>query len=206
MFSGGIGSIDGNLIKKEDCVPGQLIAKFGGPVYRIGVGGGTASSVQVQGDQQDELDFGAVQRGDPEMEQKLHRIIRSCIELEDKNPILSIHDQGAGGNGNVLKEIVEGKNGGAIIVADKFELGDPTISIRELWGAEYQESNAALVDSKLLSELNAISKREKCNINVVGEVTGDNIVVVKNYNGEVPENPVALDLSLLGERESKVEF
>ncbi|KAE9556208.1 hypothetical protein FO519_000547 [Halicephalobus sp. NKZ332] len=203
MFSGGVGSIDANLVKKEECEPGQLIAKFGGPVYRIGVGGGTASSVQVQGDQQDELDFGAVQRGDPEMEQKLHRIIRSCIELDERNPILSIHDQGAGGNGNVLKEIVEGKRGGAIIKADNFELGDPTISIRELWGAEYQESDATLIDSKLLSELNTISKREKCNINIVGEVTGDNVVVFKNYNGEHPENPVELNLSLLGERESK---
>jgi phosphoribosylformylglycinamidine synthase len=77
------------------------VAKIGGPVYRIGVGGGAASSVHVQGDNKEELDFGAVQRGDAEMEQKLNRLIRACIERGQKNPIASIHDQGAGGNGNV---------------------------------------------------------------------------------------------------------
>ena len=75
------------------------VVKVGGPVYRIGVGGGAASSVQVQGDNDVELDFGAVQRGDAEMEQKLNRVIRACIEMGGKNPICSIHDQGAGGNG-----------------------------------------------------------------------------------------------------------
>lgn len=76
-------------------------------MYRIGVGGGAASSVQVQGDNKSELDFGAVQRGDAEMEQKLNRLIRGCIEMSDKNPIVSIHDQGAGGNGECLSEITE---------------------------------------------------------------------------------------------------
>ena len=75
--------------------------KVGGPVYRIGVGGGAASSVGVQGDNKAELDFGAVQRGDAEMEQKMNRVIRACIESSDNNIICSIHDQGAGGNGEV---------------------------------------------------------------------------------------------------------
>ena len=70
-------------------------------MYRIGVGGGAASSVEVQGTQDSDLDFGAVQRGDAEMEQKLQRAIRACIELGDGNPICSLHDQGAGGNGTV---------------------------------------------------------------------------------------------------------
>lgn len=83
-------------------VTGMLVTKIGGPVYRIGVGGGAASSVQVQGDNKEELDFGAVQRGDPEMEQKLNRVIRACIERREKNPIASVHDQGAGGNGECL--------------------------------------------------------------------------------------------------------
>ncbi|GCB83260.1 hypothetical protein scyTo_0023438 [Scyliorhinus torazame] len=75
------------------------VVKIGGPVYRIGVGGGAASSIQVQGDNTAELDFGAVQRGDAEMEQKMNRVLRACIECEHYNPICSIHDQGAGGNG-----------------------------------------------------------------------------------------------------------
>lgn len=75
------------------------VVKIGGPIYRIGVGGGSASSIQVQGDNASELDFGAVQRGDAEMEQKLNRAIRACTEMKENNPICSIHDQGAGGNG-----------------------------------------------------------------------------------------------------------
>ena len=80
-------------------LPGMDVVKVGGPVYRIGVGGGAASSIQVQGDNASDLDFGAVQRGDAEMEQKMNRVLRACIEMDGHNPICSIHDQGAGGNG-----------------------------------------------------------------------------------------------------------
>lgn len=75
-------------------------------MYRIGVGGGAASSVKVQGDNKVELDFGAVQRGDAEMEQKMNRVIRACVEKGEDNPICSIHDQGAGGNGELLSVFV----------------------------------------------------------------------------------------------------
>jgi len=78
---------------------GMEVVKIGGPVYRIGLGGGAASSINVQGEDREDLDFGAVQRGDAEMEQKMNRVVRACIEMEEKNPICSIHDQGAGGNG-----------------------------------------------------------------------------------------------------------
>lgn len=79
----------------------MAVVKIGGPIYRIGLGGGAASSVQVQGDNRTELDFSAVQRGDAEMEQKMNRVIRACIECGEGNPIMSIHDQGAGGNGEI---------------------------------------------------------------------------------------------------------
>ncbi|CAL1270868.1 unnamed protein product [Larinioides sclopetarius] len=194
MFTGGIGSIDDKQVKKKNPDPGMLVAKIGGPVYRIGVGGGAASSVHVQGDQKEELDFGAVQRGDPEMEQKLNRVVRACIERVDKNPILSIHDQGAGGNGNVLKEIVE--PAGAVIYAEEFQLGDPTISILELWGAEYQESNAILINPKDKSALQSIGDREKCPINFVGEVNSTgNIVLVEKRDEPANRHPVDLKLS-----------
>lgn len=99
MFSGGIGAMDETMVDKMIPEPEMQVVKLGGPIYRIGVGGGSASSVQVQGDNKAELDFDAVQRGDAEMEQKLNRVIRACLELGEKNPICSIHDQGAGGNG-----------------------------------------------------------------------------------------------------------
>lgn len=91
--------MEAEQVSKEPPEPGMDVVKVGGPVYRIGVGGGAASSVQVQGDNTSELDFGAVQRGDPEMEQKMNRIIRACVEAPRGNPICSLHDQGAGGNG-----------------------------------------------------------------------------------------------------------
>ncbi|KAJ8298146.1 hypothetical protein KUTeg_024677 [Tegillarca granosa] len=160
MFSGGIGQLEHSHIDKDIPEVGMEVAKIGGPVYRIGVGGGAASSVHIQGDNKVDLDFGAVQRGDAEMEQKLNRVIRACVEMGEKNPILSIHDQGAGGNGNVLKEIVE--PAGAVIRASDFQLGDPTISILELWGAEYQESNAILVKQENKELVCKICERERC--------------------------------------------
>ncbi|CAK9831747.1 Phosphoribosylformylglycinamidine synthase [Anthophora retusa] len=207
MFSGGLGTMDADMSEKASPQKGMEVIKIGGPVYRIGVGGGAASSIEVQGDNKSELDFGAVQRGDPEMEQKLNRVVRACIEMGKQNPILSIHDQGAGGNGNVLKELVE--PAGAIIFTKKFELGDPSISTLELWGAEYQENDAILCkpeDSNLLRE---IAAREKCPINFVGTVTENGRIILseedncdpsKYLNGNFEKNtrhPVDLDLEMV---------
>lgn len=202
MFSGGIGTIDSDLIKKLEAEKGMLVVKLGGPVYRIGVGGGAASSVHVQGDQKAELDFGAVQRGDAEMEQKLNRVIRACIEMGDKNVICSIHDQGAGGNGNVLKEIVE--PAGAIIHCSNFQLGDPTLTTLELWGAEYQENDAILVKDLDRELLHEVCEREKCPVNFVGEVVGDGRIVLEEKNSE-DRHPVDLELEhVLGSMPRKV--
>uniref|UniRef100_A0A0A9YYE3 Phosphoribosylformylglycinamidine synthase n=2 Tax=Lygus hesperus TaxID=30085 RepID=A0A0A9YYE3_LYGHE len=176
MFSGGIGCMDATMINKEIPKKGMKIIKVGGPVYRIGVGGGAASSVQVQGDNQAELDFGAVQRGDAEMENKMNRVIRACIENRSGNPLKSIHDQGAGGNGNVLKEIAEPE--GAVIFTNAFSLGDESINTLELWGAEYQESNAALVDEADRNFFNKVEKRERCKVDFVGTITGNGKVIL----------------------------
>lgn len=178
MFSGGLGSMRASHRDKINPSKNMLLAKIGGPVYRIGVGGGAASSVEIQGDNNSDLDYNAVQRGDAEMENKLNRVVRACIELGNQNPIQAIHDQGAGGNGNVLKELVEPGYAGAIIFTKEFQLGDPTITALELWGAEYQENNAILCkpeDRKLLEDICA---RERCPICIVGVVTGDGYVTL----------------------------
>jgi len=206
MFSGGIGTIEDEHILKEKPCKGMKVAKVGGPVYRIGVGGGAASSVQVQGDNAEELDFGAVQRGDPEMEQKLNRLIRACIELGEKNPICSIHDQGAGGNGNVLKEICE--PAGAVIDSTKFDLGDPTLSLLEIWGAEYQESDAMLVDEKDVDVIKKIAHREKVSVCFVGDITEDGSIKFGSTGEKTIEDgeKYAVDLPLdivLGKMPSK---
>ncbi|XP_062608746.1 phosphoribosylformylglycinamidine synthase-like isoform X1 [Saccostrea cucullata] len=217
MFSGGIGQMEDIHVKKDVPQPGMLVTKVGGPVYRIGVGGGAASSVQVQGDNKEELDFGAVQRGDPEMEQKLNRVIRGCIERRERNPIASVHDQGAGGNGNVLKEIAE--PAGALIQASKFQLGDPTLSVLELWGAEYQESNALLISPGDQGLVQKIADRERCPVNFVGTITGDGRIKLEGFKKETTEDistpskkrkktinfPVDLDLEhVLGSMPRKV--
>uniref|UniRef100_A0A3P8PIL4 Phosphoribosylformylglycinamidine synthase n=1 Tax=Astatotilapia calliptera TaxID=8154 RepID=A0A3P8PIL4_ASTCA len=186
MFSGGLGSIEDLHVKKEVPEPGMEVVKIGGPVYRIGVGGGAASSVQVQGDNSSDRDLGAVQRGDAEMEQKMNRAIRACLERSGGNPICSIHDQGAGGNGNVLKELSE--PAGAVIYCSRFKKGDPTLSVLELWGAEYQESNALLLQPSDRSFLERVCQREKCPVDFVGNITGDGkIVLVRDEGGSGDE-------------------
>ncbi|OQV12194.1 Phosphoribosylformylglycinamidine synthase [Hypsibius exemplaris] len=203
MFTGGIGSIDNDWIKKDHPEIGMKVLKVGGPVYRIGLGGGAASSTQVQGSNDSAIDFNAVQRGDAEMEQKMNRVIRGCIEMDD-NPILSIHDQGAGGNANVLKEIVE--PAGAVIHADNFSLGDETLSIHEVWVAEYQESNAILVAADKVPILQKLARRERCPVDVVGEITGSGKIVLEDFSTSIgagdgnkilPED-LQLDLVLSG--------
>jgi len=220
MFSGGIGSMEADMVDKQTPKVGMQVVKLGGPIFRIGVGGGAASSVQVQGDNASNLDFDAVQRGDAEMEQKLNRVIRSCIELGDKNPICSIHDQGAGGNGNVLKELVE--PAGAVYFTKRFQLGDPTLNTLELWGAEYQESDAILCSQEDVSLLQEIANRERCPVCFVGVVTGDGKVVLseREFPGEggvnisddmlksiqKERNPVNLDLEFVLGKMPQKEF
>ncbi|XP_061153862.1 phosphoribosylformylglycinamidine synthase isoform X1 [Syngnathus typhle] len=196
MFSGGLGSIEDAHVKKEQPEKGMEVVKIGGPVYRIGVGGGAASSVQVQGDNSSDRDLGAVQRGDAEMEQKMNRALRACLERGGggANPICSIHDQGAGGNGNVLKELSE--PAGAVIYCSRFQKGDPTLSVLELWGAEYQESDALLLRPSDRAFLERVCQREKCPVDFVGNITGDGKIVLVDDEGAVGNGRHPVDLQL----------
>lgn len=189
MFTGGIGQIDARHIEKGEAEKGLLIVQVGGPAYGIGVGGGSASS-KLQGENEEELDFNAVQRGDAEMEQKLNRVIRACIEMGDRNPIISIHDQGAGGPANVLKELVE-KAGGKIELR-RIKLGDPTLSVLKIWIAEYQERCGFLIAPERISEFEDICKREKVNCEILGVVTGDGRFIVHDEKDD--STPVNLNL------------
>ena len=189
MFSGGIGQMDGRHTVKKEPARGMLIIQIGGPAYRIGVGGGSASSL-IQEKAREELDFNAVQRGNAQMEQKLNRVIRACIEMGNENPILSVHDQGAGGPCNVLTEIVE-PAGGRIEIRN-IELGDRTMSVLEIWSAEYQERNAFLISAQKLGLLQSICDREKVNLENLGEITGDGRIVV--HDNDDGTTPVELDL------------
>lgn len=190
MFTGGIGQIDARHTGKENAAPGMLIVQVGGPAYRVGFGGGAASSM-LQGENVSDLDFNAVQRGDAEMEQKMNRVIRACNEMGDRTLIEVIHDQGAGGPANVLKELVE-KSGGRIEIRN-IRVGDPTMSVLEIYVAEYQERNGFLIRQENIEKFKAICAREKVACEVLGEVTGDLRFVV--HDGQDGSTPVDFELN-----------
>ncbi len=199
MFTGGVGQMDNSHIEKGEPEKGMHVVKIGGPAYRIGIGGGAASSM-IQGENIAELDFSAVQRGDAEMEQKVNRVIRACVEIGEDNPIVSIHDQGAGGNCNVVKEIIY--PAGAKIEIRNIQIGDNTLSVLEIWGAEYQEQDALLIRPERSEEFLAFCKREKVPCAVIGEITGDGYIVLHDETDG--STPVNLDLSkVLGEMPQK---
>ena len=199
MFTGGVGQMDARHINKGMPEKGMLVVKIGGPAYRIGIGGGAASSM-IQGENIAELDFNAVQRGDAEMEQKMNRALRACVEMGSSNPIISIHDQGAGGNCNVVKEIIY--PAGAKIDVRKIQLGDDSLSVLEVWGAEYQEQNALLLKPEGVDLFRQICEREKVPFAVIGEITGDGyILLIDETDGSTPVN---LDLAkILGDMPQK---
>lgn len=189
MFTAGLGVIhNGNIIKNK-ARENMLICKIGGPVYKIGFGGSAASS-RINSKDTTDLDLDAVQRADAEMEQKMNNVIKSCIESRI-NPIESIHDQGAGGNGNVLKEIIEDKGG--IINIGKLTMGQDDMSDIEIWLSEYQESNAILVQEKNTHRIINICKRENVNIDFIGRVTNGNLNIVNNDKVIVTDNEYIQD-------------
>jgi len=192
MFTAGIGQIDALHTEKAREEKGMLIVQVGGPAYRVGFGGGAASSM-MQGENESSLDFNAVQRGDAEMEQKMNRVIRACNEMGDKTLIDVIHDQGAGGPANVLKELVE-KSGGTVEVRN-IRLGDPTMSVLEIYVAEYQERTGFLIRPENIEQFQAICTREKVNCELLGEVTGDLRFVLHDALDD--STPVDIDLDVL---------
>jgi len=195
MYSVGAGQIRDEHTVKGEPEKEMLVVQVGGPAYRIGMGGGAASSME-QGTNVQELDFNAVQRGDPEMEQRVNRLMRACIELGEANPIISAHDLGAGGDCNALPEIVE--PAGAVIDLRAIPVGDKTLSVLEIWGNESQERNALLIPPAKLGVLEGIAERENVPIAVVGRVTGDGILVLHDKVDD--SRPVDLPLDdILGQ-------
>ncbi len=194
MFTGGLGQIDDRLTDKKPEEKGLLIIQVGGPAYRVGFGGGAASSM-LQGENASDLDFDAVQRGDAEMEQKMSRVIRACNEMGAKSLVDVIHDQGAGGPANVLKELVE-RSGGRVEIRN-IRVGDPTMSVLEIYVAEYQERAGFLIRPENIDEFKAICEREKVGCEILGEVTGDLRFVVHDSRDKTTPVDIEID-TLLG--------
>lgn len=195
LYSAGVGRLLDQHVKKHSPQQGMLIVRVGGPAYRIGVGGGSASSM-IHGAQDEGLDFKSVQRGNAEMENRVNRVIQACAELMDRNPIESIHDQGAGGPSNVLTELME-PMGGKVDIR-KITLGDKTMSVLEMWVAEFQEGYGLLLRPNNLEMFESICKRERVNCEVLGEITGDgNVIVLDSVDNTTPVNLSLKDI--LGE-------
>lgn len=186
MLAGGVGFGNRRDALKGEPKPGQDIVILGGDNYRIGMGGGAVSSVDT-GQFSSGIELNAVQRANPEMQKRAANVIRSLSE-SDNNPIVSIHDHGAGGHLNCLSELVE-TTGGRINV-DKLPVGDPTLSAKEIIGNESQERMGMIIPKDAEEHIRKIADRERSPMYVVGETTDDMKFVFEGKNG----NPIDLKL------------
>ena len=183
MLAGGIGYGKADQAIKDVPKKGDKIVVLGGDNYRIGMGGAAVSSADT-GEFSSGIELNAVQRANPEMQKRTANAIRGMIESET-NPIVSIHDHGAGGHLNCLSELVE-ETGGNIDL-DKLPVGDPTLSAKEIIGNESQERMGLIIPEKDMGILKRISDRERAPMYDVGEVTGDHTFVFKSKStGEKP--------------------
>jgi len=189
MQAGGVGYANREQALKETPECGQKVVLLGGDNYRIGMGGGAVSSVNT-GVYAGAIELNAVQRSNPEMQKRVYNAIRALSE-EDNNPIVSIHDHGAGGHLNCLSELVE--ETGGVINLDKLPIGDPTLSDKEIVGNESQERMGLVIREKDVDYLQKIADRERAPMYVVGETTNDHkFVFLDNRTGE---KPIDLEMS-----------
>ncbi len=191
MLAGGIGTGKKNSSKKGKPEKGDLIILLGGDNYRIGMGGGAVSSVDT-GQYDTSIELNAVQRANPEMQKRVYNAIRALAEM-DNNPVVSIHDHGAGGHLNCLSELVE-ETGGTIDIS-KLPVGDPTLSAKEIIGNESQERMGLILRKKDTPLLEKIAARERAPFYIIGTVTGDQYLTF--HNPETGEKPISLDLDSL---------
>ncbi|MCD8177454.1 MAG: phosphoribosylformylglycinamidine synthase [Tannerellaceae bacterium] len=182
MLAGGVGYANMRDALKGDPKPGEKVVVIGGDNYRIGMGGGVVSSVNT-GQFTSGIELNAVQRANPEMQKRAANVIRAIAESED-NPIVSIHDHGAGGHLNCLSELVEA-TGGRIEI-DKLPVGDPTLSAKEIIGNESQERMGLLIEEKDVERIQRIAERERAPMYVVGETTDDMQFVFEQADGQKP--------------------
>jgi phosphoribosylformylglycinamidine synthase len=188
MLAGGVGYGKKSDSQKEEPGANDKVIVMGGDNYRIGMGGGAVSSVAT-GQYSNSLELNAVQRSNPEMQKRVYNVVRAMAE-SDNNPVISIHDHGAGGHLNCLSELVEA-SGGRIDI-DRLPVGDPTLSDREIIGNESQERMGLVANSKNVELIKRVADRERAPFFVVGETTGDHTLTFINNNNKT----VPIDLSL----------
>jgi phosphoribosylformylglycinamidine synthase len=194
MLAGGVGNISASHSLKSVIPAGATLIQLGGPAMLIGLGGSAASSMDT-GSNTENLDFDSVQRGNPELQRRAQEVIDRCWQLGDKNPIVSIHDVGAGGISNAFPELVNDAKVGAIFNLRDVHNEEPGMSPRELWSNEAQERYVMAILPEDLPQFKAICERERCPFAVVGYATEERHLTVKDTH--FGNNPVDMDLSVL---------
>jgi len=194
MLAGGVGNIRPQHVMKDEIPPGARIIVLGGPAMLIGLGGGAASSMAA-GTSDESLDFASVQRGNPEIQRRCQEVIDRCWELGDDNPIISIHDVGAGGLSNALPELVNDSGRGGRFELRAVPNDEPGMSPAEIWCNEAQERYVLAIPAAGLDRFTAICERERCPFAVVGEATDDGMLRVTDSHFD--NNPVDMPLPVL---------
>jgi phosphoribosylformylglycinamidine synthase len=199
MIAGGIGSIDDAHTHKKQMQPNDLLIQLGGPGMRIGMGGGAASSMAT-GTNTADLDFDSVQRGNPEIERRAQEVINVCRSMGDSNPIVSIHDVGAGGLSNAFPELADGAGLGADFDMRQIQLEETGMSPAEIWCNESQERYVLAIREADLDLFKSICERERCPFAVVGKTTKERQLYLrdsKNSGNKDFENPIDMPMEVL---------
>lgn len=194
MIAGGMGSIREQHVDKLPLVPGASVVVLGGPAMLIGLGGGAASSVG-SGQGQEELDYASVQRGNPEMQRRCQEVIDACWAMGEHNPILSIHDVGAGGLSNALPELLDDGGHGGELELRRIPSADSAMSPMEIWSNEAQERYVLAIEPKSIQLFESMCRRERCPFAVLGHATEKRHL--KLSDEWLGEDPVDLPLDVL---------
>ncbi len=194
MLAGGLGSISTEHVEKQRIPPGAQLIVLGGPAMLIGLGGGAASSMQT-GSSAEDLDFASVQRGNPEMERRCQEVIDRCWQLGKDNPIVSIHDVGAGGLSNAMPELVNDAGRGARFELRAVPNDEPGMAPMEIWCNESQERYVLAVMPKNMKRFTALCERERAPFAVIGEATEEQQLIVGD--GHFDNSPVDMPMEVL---------
>ncbi len=185
MIAGGVGTIDAELTHKILFPAGTLLIQLGGPGMRIGMGGSAASSM-ASGANAAQLDFDSVQRGNPEIERRAQEVINQCAQLGSANPILAIHDVGAGGLSNAFPELVNDAGRGASFALRAVPLEESGLSPKEIWSNESQERYVMAIAPASLPQFQAFCERERCPFAVIGVATEEKQLVLSDQGAASP--------------------
>ena len=193
MIAGGVGNVREQHACKIDVPVGANVVILGGPAMLIGLGGGAASSL-ASGTSSEDLDFASVQRGNPEMERRAQEVIDRCWEMGDDNPILLIHDVGAGGLSNAVPEAVDHSKHGAQIELREVDNAEPGMSPMGIWCNEAQERYVLLINDERIDEFRALCERERCPVSVIGKLTDDGDLVVndREFDNRIVDMPMQM--------------